>query len=135
VSLLDAIFLKACRIGDAEHAKKLIDDGANINAKDKEGITALSLAINSEQAELVRLLCERGASIYPATDHEVPPMMWSSMAGRKDIMQILFEHDQAQRKWYSEKILRGITFKSRVRFLTLLFLPFVWLARLIQRLS
>jgi ankyrin repeat protein len=47
--------------GNAEVAKLLIGSGADVNAADKRGGTALSLATHFGHAEVVRLLKQAGA--------------------------------------------------------------------------
>src|SRR5262249_3984053 len=51
----------AARRGTAEVAEALIDAGADIEAKDKNGETPLRRAVNCGQERLVRLLLNRGA--------------------------------------------------------------------------
>ena len=52
--------LNASRHGDVEEVKKLITKGANTGEKDKDGMTALMLAIEEEHDYIVLSLLDRG---------------------------------------------------------------------------
>ncbi len=54
---------KAAIYGDAEAVKSLLAKGADVNAKDKGGGTALMMAINNNHAGVVRLLIDKGADV------------------------------------------------------------------------
>jgi ankyrin repeat protein len=49
----------AARNGDAEIVQKLIDNGADIEAKDSKGRTPLYYAKSSRHAEVLHMLLER----------------------------------------------------------------------------
>jgi ankyrin repeat protein len=49
------------KIGNIEIAKVLLDHHANINARDRQGMTALHMAANENQIEIAKLLVSRGA--------------------------------------------------------------------------
>lgn len=51
---------EACK-GDLPQVKKLIAEGADVDGEDKEGVTALTMAIVSEQVEIVETLLAAGA--------------------------------------------------------------------------
>lgn len=53
----------ACKLGNANHAKYLIDIGFNINKQDIEGNTPLHDAISNCHVETVKMLIEIGADI------------------------------------------------------------------------
>ena len=62
----DAEFLKLCEQGSPAAVAQALKDGANPNAADKDGETALMLAVTSARwrnAESVRLLLEAGADV------------------------------------------------------------------------
>jgi ankyrin repeat protein len=47
----------------SEMVKALIDKGADVNAKDKDGQTALMLAAGGGYTEIVKALIEKGADV------------------------------------------------------------------------
>jgi len=61
-SELDENFLGHARVGNIEDCKRLLSQGANINAQDEYGgQTALWLAVNNWHTEIVSFLIEQGA--------------------------------------------------------------------------
>lgn len=52
---------EAASRGDVESVKALLEKGADINAKDKLGRSALLIVVSNNQTEMARLLMERGA--------------------------------------------------------------------------
>lgn len=59
--------LYATKLGFTEIAKLLIENGADVNKKDKENNTPLHIAVQNNSLELVKLLIEKGADVN-ATD-------------------------------------------------------------------
>lgn len=60
----DTLLHHACRYGDLESARILIDAGADVNATGEHGATPLHMAAkNGTSPELVRYLLEKGAFI------------------------------------------------------------------------
>ncbi len=49
--------------GDAAIVKKLLDDGANANAKDKGGLTVLMWAAGNGHFDIVQPLLDAGAEV------------------------------------------------------------------------
>ncbi len=56
-------FLYACLYGHMNVVSQLLDNGANVNARDPQGQTALHLAAMGGHADIVRTLLDRGASL------------------------------------------------------------------------
>lgn len=55
--------LEAADKGDLEGVKQALDSGANINTKDKGGMSALSLAVRSGFIEVIKYLISKGIKI------------------------------------------------------------------------
>lgn len=61
--------------------------GANIEARDNEGFTALHFAAYCGQLATTRCLVHHGASIDAVDDNGVTPLMWAAKAGHTDIIK------------------------------------------------
>jgi ankyrin repeat protein len=53
--------LRAAHYGDISKAKELLENGADVNAKDKVEDTALSLAKEGDYSQIVQILKQAGA--------------------------------------------------------------------------
>jgi len=58
---IDKKLLNACEIGDLEKVKQLLENGADVNAENKYGLTALMYASYNGHKEVVELLKSYGA--------------------------------------------------------------------------
>jgi len=66
----------ACRDGDLDIVKKLLDEGVDVNFRDEQGFTFLLIAsIFSEHLGIVDELISRGADVDAVDDHNRSPMM------------------------------------------------------------
>jgi len=78
--------------GDLARVKAVIAEGANINAKDAQGATALHWAAKEGNKDIVGLLLGMGAS--PTTPTEAcnwTPLHLAAMAGKNDVVQLLMD--------------------------------------------
>lgn len=60
---LGAYLIKAAKAGDTEKMKRLLAEGADINAKTEDGVTALIAASLNGHAEIVNALIDKGADV------------------------------------------------------------------------
>jgi ankyrin repeat protein len=83
---------EAARTGDAATVKRLLDSGADVNAKFRYDQTPLFKAAERGHTEVVRLLLERGAepnlkdTFYGAT-----PITWAAEKGHAEAVRALLE--------------------------------------------
>jgi ankyrin repeat protein len=68
---------------------RLIRAGADINAMDTEGRTALILAAAHGHQTTVRLLLDAGADTNVVDNSGRTPLMWAALSGYVDIVQAL----------------------------------------------
>ena len=113
MSVTSELFLEACRAGYIEVIKELINKGfnpdeglinaiekrnkdivkyllkkgANANAINNEGYSALSLAVFLDKEEIVELLLETGADIHHKKDEA---LILAAGVGRLEIIKLLF---------------------------------------------
>ncbi|HEV8059089.1 MAG TPA: ankyrin repeat domain-containing protein, partial [Gemmataceae bacterium] len=61
--ILDKALFDAIRDGDRTQVQQLLQDGANVNARDEAGDTALMRAALDADVEMMRVLVESGAEV------------------------------------------------------------------------
>jgi hypothetical protein len=88
---LDEELLDAVEEGDIARVKKLLDRGANLNAKDILGYTPLHKAAMYGDIELVDLLLRYGADANAKTDKAETPLHLAASRGQADVVKMLLE--------------------------------------------
>src|SRR5690348_14629381 len=89
LSLFDYLLLESAKSNDLEKIKESLDLGANINAKDYFGDTALSISIKNSNKDSIILLCNQGADPNIIIDDCETSLIYSSID--KSIVDILIE--------------------------------------------
>ena len=59
--------VEACRRGDLEQVKSILSEGADVNAKTENGMTAVFFALEAGQKDVFEFLLSRGADINAKT--------------------------------------------------------------------
>ena len=90
-NMLDEKLLRAAEGGNIEEISLLLERGANIDAADGDGWTALMLAAKSGHTGAVRLLLERGANIHATNKNGWQAAGIALMYGCEEIGDILFQ--------------------------------------------
>ena len=85
------VFLKSVKSGDYAEVKRLIAEGADVNAENKKGSTALMWASGEGHPEVVRLLVDAGADVNAQNNKGYTASMWASYYGQKEVAQLLIE--------------------------------------------
>ena len=80
--------------GNTEIAKILTDSGANLQARNKNGLTPLAyMVIFSQNLELIKLLIEEGANVN-VTDCQGRTLLIAAVdKGRTEIAKLLIENN------------------------------------------
>jgi len=81
--------------GDSAAVSALIAKGADVNARNNYGWTALSHAARAGNAELVKLLLAHGADINARDKSGWTPLMRAAMKGHVATVQVLLDHGAA----------------------------------------
>jgi ankyrin repeat protein len=80
---------EAAQSGSTDKVSQLIDHGADINATDKYGYTALHWAAYEGQFDTVKLLVERGAKLEIKDNSGATPLLIAAKRGYPDIAKYL----------------------------------------------
>jgi ankyrin repeat protein len=79
----------AARLGLAEMARLLIDNGADVNIRNDEGYTPLHWAAGEGQKELVVILIAHGADVNAHNKRGWTPLRWAEAQSQKEMARIL----------------------------------------------
>jgi ankyrin repeat protein len=86
----DTRLADAAERGDRAAVQQLIRSGADVNAAQGDGTTALHWAAAKEDAEMAKMLLAAGASVKAVTrEGDMTPLIMASMAGDTDVIEVL----------------------------------------------
>jgi ankyrin repeat protein len=75
--------------GDVDHIRRLLREGADINARDRYGQTALMIAARNGSATLVRYLVDQGAELDQSAKYHLTALMLAVLNGSLEIARTL----------------------------------------------
>lgn len=78
--------------GRPSSAKILLEHGADVDHSDNYGCTALHIAAELGNEELVKLYLDYGADIDPESSSSTTPLMHAAIGGSLSVVKILLEH-------------------------------------------
>lgn len=86
---MDTRWEAAVRQGDVATVRDALGGGADVNARDRHGQTALMLAAHAGHLVLVEVLIARGASLNTTAKHGLSALMLAVVAGHEDVALLL----------------------------------------------
>jgi ankyrin repeat protein len=88
---INSDLLDVAKKGDTKAVKALLDNGADVNAKNNTGATALIEAAIKGYADTVKALLNSGADIKVRDIGNFTALVWAATLGHTDIVQALID--------------------------------------------
>ena len=85
------LILAASQPEDIDMARLLLQKGADVDAVDPSGRTALMLAVQAKRSDLVHLLLEHGSNPATVDDTDISCLQVASSKGADDIARMLID--------------------------------------------
>jgi uncharacterized protein len=86
---MDAAWEDAINRGNVRDICDLLDRGANVDARDRHGQTALMLAAHAGHREVVEALIARRSNLNMTAKHGLSALMLALVAGHEEVARIL----------------------------------------------
>jgi uncharacterized protein len=88
---LNEKLLQATQSGDTEAVLKLLQQSADINARDAQGRTPVMLATYQHNTDMVRALLQAGAGVNIRDNNKENPLLHAAAQGWLDILRLAIE--------------------------------------------
>jgi ankyrin repeat protein len=88
---LDSNLIEVSRIGDYLAVDRYLHEGADVNCRDKDGLTPLIWAAIQGHEAVVRLLLERGGELEARNRNGDTALMWASLMGHKGVVDFILD--------------------------------------------
>ena len=79
----------AAKEGNLAEAKRLIEEGDDVNVKNDRGATPLHFAATRGHKDIAELLISKGADVNAETKTGYTPLHWAAMEDHKDVAELL----------------------------------------------
>ncbi len=92
----------AVHTGDLDSAKRLIENGADVNSSNANGWTALMSAADKGHLEIVKLLVAHGAKLDARYNNSATALMWAAERGHVEVVKLLIDNGadiNSQEQW------------------------------------
>jgi ankyrin repeat protein len=83
--------MQAAKHGDLPEVKRLVAKAAEINAKDRDGRTALMLASENGYGEVVQALLAKGADVNSKDNNGATALMLAPRKGHGEVRELLIK--------------------------------------------
>ena len=82
--------------GQLDMCRMLLEKGAQMNAKESDGMTPLHYACHRDHIEIVRLWCDRGSNIEAINIKGGTPLYYAALNGHLSVVKELVEKRNAK---------------------------------------
>lgn len=86
---MNECLIAAAERGDTNEVRRLLDNGANIDATDSQGRTAILAATHRNRVDTVKALIEAGADINIRDERKDNPFLYAGAEGLLEIVKLL----------------------------------------------
>ncbi len=87
-----ALLFAAARLDCEPEARALLDRGASLDPRDREGMTPLAKAAQTAKVGVMQLLIERGAKVDARAINGSTPLYYAAEADRPKAVRLLLDH-------------------------------------------
>ncbi len=103
-------------------AQRLIKEGADVNAKDRFGLTPLHTAVRASRKDVVEVLIAHGADVDARSDHGQTPLFWAVTQKNRQMAEWLIAHgaEIGAKDSYGMTPLHGAAYAGRAELVDLL---------------
>lgn len=90
--LIDDLLIFSCRSGNLDLIYERINQGANVNYQNKDGLTPILVAIKSGHFSVIKVLIEKGANFSCKDHYGNNALDYASEFRNKEIATALYDH-------------------------------------------
>jgi ankyrin repeat protein len=85
--------IEAAKVGDISKVRTLLEQGAEINAKDPDGKTVLAWVSAKSHINIANLLIDKGANVNEGDNDNTTPLVIAVATGNIEMVKVLLSHD------------------------------------------
>ena len=93
--------------GDVTHVRQLVEEGADVNARVKNGNSPLHQAAYGGHIDVSEYLIEQGAQVNAKTDKGITPLDWAKRNGHQELVALLIAYGAVDGRGASASVIAG----------------------------
>ncbi|KAK1496981.1 hypothetical protein CCUS01_13263 [Colletotrichum cuscutae] len=82
----------ASKSGNLDCIRKLLDKGADVEPRDRDGMAALHFAAESDYLDVVEVLLQQDPNTNSVAHKRQTPLMLAARAGQRNVLEVLVQH-------------------------------------------